>query len=225
MKKPFVKLPVSIILMLCPILLRAQAPTVEQKENPPVIMEALVGNDGYASQMIVNKRFRSVLQLGLFSVTNISSSWGEKWSQDAMNQVNLKFDLLKGTSVFGGVHYTPVTGLRPTAALMYVKNSETFVFMVSPRLIGFSRSSILEGFVMLEYKPAINGSWSVYSRAQALYNQTISDGNHARSYLMLRAGLSYKIFSFGLGTNWDTFGAEKTKKENYGVFLSANLFN
>lgn len=194
-------------------------------ENPPVIMEILVGNDGYASQMIINKALRGIPKLSFFSVTNISSSWDEKLSQDAMNQVNLKYDFLKSLSVFGGVHYTPVTGLRPTTALMYVIGSETFIFMVSPRLIGFSKSSIIEGFAMMEYKPVLNDNWSIYSRIQGLYNQTISDGNHARSYLMLRAGLSYKDFSFGLGANWDAFGAERTTKENYGVFISANLFN
>lgn len=44
-------------------------------------------------------------------MTNISSSWNEKLSQDAMNQINLKYDFLKGMSVFGGVHYTSVKGL------------------------------------------------------------------------------------------------------------------
>ncbi|MEZ4841709.1 MAG: hypothetical protein R2821_09460 [Flavobacteriaceae bacterium] len=225
MEMLFIKWSLCFAMLLSPIILIAQADTVEQKQSPPVIMEILVGNDGYASQMIINKGFSAIPRLGFFSVTNISSSWGEKMSQDAMNQVNLKYDFLKGMSVFGGVHYTPVTGLRPTTALMYTTGSETLVFMVSPRLIGFNEDGIIEGFAMIEYKPILNENWSIYSRAQGLYNQTIAEGNHARSYLMLRAGLSYKNFSFGLGANWDAFGAERTTKENYGVFLSANLFN
>lgn len=225
MKKLFIQLSLYFTLLLFPFILRAQSLTLEQKQNPPVIMEVLVGNDGYASQMIINKVLRGIPKLSLFSVTNISSSWDEKLSQDAMNQVNLKYDFLKGMSVFGGVHYTPVTGLRPTTALMYVIGTETFVFMVSPRLIGFNEDSIVEGFAMVEYKPILNENWSIYSRAQGLYNQTITAGDHARSYLMLRVGVSFNGFSFGLGANWDAFGAENIKKENYGVFLSANLFN
>ncbi|MDL5511115.1 hypothetical protein QSE00_04770 [Arenibacter sp. M-2] len=225
MEMLFIKWSLCFALLLPPIVLSAQTDNDEQKQSSPVIMEILVGNDGYASQMIINKGFSAIPRLGFFSVTNISSSWGEKLSQDAMNQINLKYDFFKGMGVFGGVHYTPVTGLRPTTALMYTKGSGTFVFMVSPRLIGFNEGGIIEGFAMVEYKPTINENWSIYSRLQGLYNQTISDGNHARSYLMLRTGVSYKDFSFGLGANWDAFGAEKITKENYGVFLSANLFN
>ena len=214
-----------VTLLISPVILNAQTAPVEQRQGSPVIMEVLAGNNGYASQMIINKEFRDISRLGFFSVTNISSKWSEKLSQDAMNQVNLKFDVLKGVSVFGGVHYTPVTGLRPTTALMYAKMSEILVFMVSPRLIGFDEGSIIEGFAMVEYKPAINDVWRVYSRSQGLYDQTISDGRHTRSYLMLRAGLSYRDLSFGLGANWDAFGPGKITKENYGAFLSVNMFN
>lgn len=74
-------------------------------------MEVLVGNNSYAPQMIINKALSDIPKLSFFSVTNISSSWNEKLSQDAMNQINLKYDFLKGMSVFGGVHYTPVKSL------------------------------------------------------------------------------------------------------------------
>jgi hypothetical protein len=84
-----------------------------------------------------------------------------------------------------------------------------------------SKNSNAEGFVMAEYKPEINENWKIYSRVQGLYAQNLNSGEHARSYLMLRLGLSYKDIRFGLGANWDAYGPEKQSKQNYGVFLAA----
>jgi hypothetical protein len=42
-------------------------------------------------------------------------------SKDAMSQANITFEIVKGLRLFGGMHYTPTTGLRPTTALMYTR--------------------------------------------------------------------------------------------------------
>lgn len=196
----------------------------EAFQNPPVTIEILAGDSGIASQIIINKSFRSVPRLGIFSVTNISSKWNESVSKDAMNQVNVTFEMVKGLRLFGGMHYTPTTGLRPTTALMYTINYKSFLLSAGPR-IDLAKNSNVEGFVMMEYKPEINEHWKVYSRVQGLYAQAVDSGDHARSYLMLRLGLSYKDIRFGLGANWDAYGSEKQCKQNYGIFFAANLFN
>ncbi len=193
--------------------------------NPPVLFEALAGNKGFASQMTVNKAFEGNKRLGFFSVANISSKWGEDNSRDAMIQANLTFEVLKNFRLLGGSHYTPNTGLRPTAGFMYSKNFNDFLLIVNPRFIGFSKSSIAEGFVMMEYKPKIGENWKGYYRFQGLYSETIKDGEHTRSYLMLRVGVSYKTITFGAGANFDSYGLFKASKQNYGVFAAARLFN
>lgn len=196
-----------------------------QLSNPPVIFEALTGNKGFASQMTVNKAFAGSKKLGFFSVANISSKWSEDNSKDAMIQANITFEIIKNIRLLGGSHYTPATGLRPTAGFMYSRNFNDFLLVVNPRLIGFSKSSIAEGFVMIEYKPKISENWNGYSRIQGLYSETIKDGEHARSYLMLRLGVSYKLITFGAGANFDSYGPFKESKQNYGVFAAARLFN
>lgn len=198
---------------------------VSQIHSPPVIFEALAGNKRFASQMMVNKAFEESSKFGFFSVANISSKWSESTSKDAMIQANITFEVIKNLRILGGSHYTPTTGLRPTAGLIYSVNFNDFLFTVNPRFIGFSKSSIAEGFAMVEYKPKINENWRGYSRIQGLYSQTIKDGEHARSYLMLRLGMSYRLITFGAGANFDSYGPFKESKQNYGVFASARLFN
>jgi hypothetical protein len=190
-------------------------------DNPPVIFEALTGNRGFASQMTVNKRFQDSKRLGFFSVANISSKWSEDNSKDAMIQANLTFEIIKNIRLVGGMHYTPATGLRPTAGFLYSISYNDFLLTVN---IGFSKNSIAEGFILLEYKPRINGDWRGYSRVQALYSETIKDGGHARSYLMLRLGASYKLITFGIGANWDRYSPLKESKENFGIFAAFRLF-
>ncbi|AZA83068.1 hypothetical protein C1637_20030 [Chryseobacterium lactis] len=195
------------------------------QNNPPVIFEALTGNRGFASQMTINKGFQDIKGLGFFSVANISSKWSEEVSKDAMIQANLTFELVKKIRLVGGMHYTPATGLRPTGGLLYSLTVKNFLFTINPRFIGFSKSSIAEGFLLIEYKPVINDRWQGYSRIQALYSETIKDGEHARSYLMVRVGVSYKVITFGLGGNWDRYGPYKESKENYGIFAAFRLFH
>ncbi|PUB27489.1 hypothetical protein C8J95_10969 [Elizabethkingia sp. YR214] len=202
----------------------AQEERSEKILNPPVTIEVLTGDVGIASQMIINKSFRLVPWLGFFSVTNISSKWNETNSKDAMSQANITFEIVKGLRLFGGMHYTPTTGLRPTSALMYTLNYKSLLLSIGPR-IDLSKNSNAEGFVMAEYKPEINENWKIYSRVQGLYAQNPNSGEHARSYLMLRLGLSYKDIRFGFGANWDAYGPEKQSKQNYGVFLAASIFN
>lgn len=213
----------STALLLSNSLLAQEQPNQEIK-NPPIIVETLFGNEGYAAQMTINKSFSSFPRLGIFSVTNMSSKWDENNSKDMMNQIHLTYQFAKGFKLLAGSHYTPNSGLRPNAAIMYSYATKTFLVSVMPR-IDLSRNANWEGFAMVEYKPQLSENWNLYTRAQGLYCATINRGDHARSYLMLRAGVSYKDFRFGLGANWDAYGPAKSSKENYGVFLATNVFN
>ncbi len=214
---------VFFIAGLMPLLFFSQSGT--SSGNPPVSFEALVGNKGIASQMMINKGFENNKRLGFLSVANISSKWSEDHSQDAMIQANLTYEIFQNFRLLGGMHYTPVTGLRPTAGFLYSLHFNDFLLVVNPRFIGFSKNSIAEGFALLEYQPAISENWKGYSRVQALYSETLNDGQHARSYLMLRLGASYGPVTFGLGANFDQYGPLKESKENYGVFAAIRLFH
>lgn len=215
---------VFLISVTLPIFSFAQNKDEIKVENPPVIVESLFGNAGYAAQMTVNKSFSSFPKFGIFSVTDMSSKWGEKNPKDLMNQIHLTYQFGKGFQLLTGTHFTPVSGLRPNAAIMYTYVSKSWLISIMPR-IDLSKNATWEGFAMLEYTPQLSENWKLYTRAQGVYCAVLDNGDHARSYLKLRAGVVYKEFRFGLGANFDTYGPERVSKENYGIFLAIRLFN
>jgi len=81
-----------------------------------------------------------------------------------------------------------------------------------------------ENLALVEYKPKINDKLNFYSRVQGLYGFVPESGNHNRSYVMFRAGLSYKEFTIGAATNFDWYGPMKQKENSYGIFASILLF-
>ena len=204
--------------------LSAQEQPAQAIGNPPIVVEVLFGNEGYMGQMTINKSFRSAPHFGFFSVTNMSANWGESSTEDMMNQIHLTYQFANGFNVLAGSHYTPITGLRPNTAIMYTYAAKSLLISVMPR-IDLSANSNVEGFALVAYKPRINENWNFYTRAQGLYCLAAKSGDHARSYLMLRAGFGYQEFLFGLGANFDAYGPAKATKNNYGIFISADIFN
>lgn len=191
--------------------------------NPPVNVEVLTSNRGLAFQMIIDKKFKSIPRLGVFSVTSLVGEWGNDKVNDYMTQSSLTYEILKGLKVATGFHVTPVKGMRPIAGLVYSRANPTWLLVANSR-IDFSKDTNVEGMVLVEYKPRINDEWRVYSRLQGLYEYSTVINMQTRSYLMARAGLSYREFSFGIGSNIDYYGPEKHKESSVGAFVSFLLF-
>jgi len=99
------------------------------------------------------------------------------------------------------------------------------LLVVIPRidLIGSDEGNY-EFLGSLQFTPPINDQWSLYSRAEGLYELSLDGSEHQRSYVSGRAGLGYKEFAFGLGLNVDYFGPAKDSVTNIGIFLRADLF-
>lgn len=191
-------------------------------KNPPVTAEALFGTRGMAFQMITNKKFQTLPRFGFFSVTNLVGEWDQRQVNDYMTQGNLTYRLAKGLDVVSGFHVTNVTGFRPTAGLMYTYATPELLLVLSPRA-DLMADGVLEGLLLLEYRPKISSKMNFYSRIQALYGQSTGTGQHERSYIMARAGLSYHEFSVGLGANSDWYGPMKHYEENFGGFIILQL--
>lgn len=198
----------------------ANTPTVK---NPPVNVEGLFGNRGMTYQLIINKKFQSIPKLGVFSVTNLVAEWESTPMTDVMTQSSLTYTLLTGLDLAAGFHYTPVTGIRPSAGLMYTYATPELLIVANPR-IDLRDDAATELMVLAEYKPALNDRWSLYTRLQGLYGLMVDNSDHARSYIMLRAGMTYREFTFGLGANFDWYGPDKHHEKNIGAFVSVNLF-
>jgi len=191
--------------------------------NPPVNLETMVGSRGVMYQLLLSKKFQSVPKLGVFSITTGAGSWEKEIVPDIMTQTHLTYNLFKGLDVSAGMQYTPIYGFRPVAGLIYSYATKNLLFIANPK-IDLADDLATEYMSLLEYRPRINDKFNLYSRVQGLYGFVTESGDHNRSYIMLRAGLSYKEFTFGAASNFDWYGPVKHQENNFGVFVSALLF-
>jgi len=191
--------------------------------NPPVNLEAMAGSRGVMYQLLLNKKFQNLPKFGVFGVATGTGSWEKEIVPDIMTQTHLTYSLIKGLDVSAGIQYTPVYGFRPVAGLIYSYATKDLLLILNPKL-DLADDLANEHMALIEYKPRINEQLNFYSRIQGLYGFIPETGDHNRSYLMLRAGLSYKEFTFGVATNFDWYGAVKHQENNFGVFVSFLLF-
>ena len=222
----FIKKINSVFILLLSIIswnTYSQEEVIIPVQNPPINVELLFSNRGMAFQMIIDKEFESIPKLGFFNVTYFLGEWEDDKINDYMTQSSLTYEIVKGLKLTGGFHITPVKGMRPIAGLMYTKANRTWLFVANSR-IDLSKDTNVEGLILVEYKPQIYRDWYFYSRLQGLYEYSTIINKQTRSYLMARAGLSYKEFSFGLGTNIDYYGPTKINENSFGGFMSFLLF-
>lgn len=198
-------------------------PSSKTSISVPINAEIFGTNRGLAFQMIMDKKFQTIPKLGIFSVTSLVGEWNDNKINDYMTQSSLTYEVIKGLRFTGGFHVTPVKAMRPIAGILYTVATPTFLFVATSR-IDFSKDTNLEGLVLFEYKPKINDQWNFYSKIQALYEYSTVIDLQTRSYFIARAGLSYKEFSFGLGSNIDYYGPEKHKENSFGGFISFLIF-
>lgn len=201
----------------------AQEAAPAEFHNPPTNVEVLVGSRGVSFQMINDERIKSVPQLGFFSVVDLNSDWGDMQLHDHMIMPKATVDIVKGLKLGAGFHTTGATGIRPTASLIYTYANPEFLLIAMPR-VDLSKDANFEGLGIVEYKPAINDKWRLYTRLQGTYVHAMKNDFHARSYIRARAGLSYKEFTFGVGGNFEYYGPTKNNENNIGGFLQVLLF-
>lgn len=203
----------------------AIAQTIDKSgvKNPPVSVESVMGSRGLTFQTIVQKKLQSVPRLGIFAISDMVGVWDKTKANDFMLQGNLTYEFAKGFNVTGGFHITSGINIRPAFGVMYAFNNPTWLVVVYPRAY-IDDLANLEGFGMAEFKPKLTEQWRLYTRAQANYNFTASNGDHARSYARFRTGVTYREFSFGAAANLDYYGPKKISEPNYGGFITVKLF-
>ncbi|MCI0921928.1 hypothetical protein [Sphingobacterium rhinopitheci] len=189
----------------------------------PVIVDVITGSRYTMYQLVVNKKFLSIPKLGFFSVTEGTSPWKREDTPELMTQAHLTYRLFKGFDILGGMQYTSGGNFRPATALFYAITHRDIFFLLNPK-VEFTKNYDSELVTVLEYTPKINKSLNLYSRIQTLYSFVPNSGDHNRSYVILRAGINYKEFTFGPGAHLDWYGPEKLFKNNVGIFVRALLY-
>jgi hypothetical protein len=191
---------------------------IGQGLQPPIPVELFFGHEALYSQLILARGFSTTSKFSLFSLATYSASYNEQDDDDLViiNQIN--YSLGKGFEVMGGVNMNAIVGLSPVLGPMHVFASRKFlsVSILSYFLNGDHDLSL---FGLYEFKPPINDKLSVYTRLQFLFEQSLGEGQHNRSFMYLRVGLKKSKFSFGFGANLDQYDPQKEFKDNYGAFV------
>jgi hypothetical protein len=217
------KLRSKSIFILCLMLVCYTNTNAQELTQKPIPIELFLGNSRLGLQSIINKNLPECKRFSFFSVTNFESDYSQNADGlDFINNSQISFDIYKGFGVSSGANINKVTGLSPTLGLQYVFANPKWLFVVTPNLI-FSTGNTASFLSILEYKPKLTDQLKLYSRVQGLYNHNIKSSAHERSYLQLRIGIEYKNYQFGLASNLDYFGPNRSFKDNYGVFIRANL--
>jgi len=203
------------------------APATYAQDNhaplPPIPVETMFGNNRIQFIGILNRPVAKDGKLSYFNLSTGMVDYSNTADQTELVIVNnLTYSLFKNIRATAGAEWHYKLGLVPQVGLQYFKANRTWLFLLNPS-INFQPSRSLSTIGIVEFKPAISKAISFYSRSQVLYVHNLSEGVHARSALMLRAGLGFSKFTVGLGTNFDYYGPKKMEKDNVGLFARLNL--
>lgn len=209
--------------LLCSLLFANVVFGQDHAPLPPLPVEATFGNNRLHFQAVINRPVSANGKLSFFNLSTGAVDYSNTASETEMVVVNnLTYALFGNFKVTGGAEWHYKLGLVPQLGLQYFKANRTWLVLVNPSInMQPSKSTATIGIV--EYKPALSQKAQLYTRAQVLYIQSLEDGKHARSALMLRAGITHGKFTFGLGANFDYYGPMKNQKDNVGLFTRLAL--
>lgn len=220
---------VGILLLFIAAFISKEVEAQETEGNvphsAPVPVEIFLGSKGWTSQVIVDKKLAPNSKFGFFGLSFLKADYDNaEFLRESINLAFLKYNLFKNVSVLSGVEFNSQWGFRPYVGGQYAYHSRYFTGVINS---GFqlTETKNFESLAIAEYRPTIKGAWSLYTHVQGLYSQNTQIGEHDRSFLYSRLGVSYKTFSFGcaLDNDWYGYGPMKVKTHQFGIFISTIL--
>jgi hypothetical protein len=202
------------VIMLC----LALSLYVKAQKTP---IEFLIGHNAVNTQINVNKKFSDGSKFGVFSVINFNMPY------DRANviykyhivQANVFYSLTKNFRVFGGAFTNPKDygASLGVQAIFPFKNG---IFLFSNRH-SVVKDYVSEFLLMTEFRPKISEKLNLYARVQVMSETDFEIMR--RNFQMLRLGLGYQQFQFGIGATFDQFGNKPIAYDNIGLFARVEL--
>ncbi len=190
---------------------------------PPIPLEATFGHARLNFQAVLTRPISKNGKLGFFNLSTAAADYANTPTETEMVVINnLTYTLAGNFKAAAGAQWNNKFGLVPQIGMQYFKANRTWLLVLNPS-ITLQPVKNFETLGLVEYKPALSKSIQLYTRAQVLYIQNLQDGQHGRSAIILRAGLSFSKFTLGLGANFDYYGPKKMEKDNVGLFARLNL--
>ena len=213
-------LKINLKLHLCLFALFFSFTALAQSPNPPIPVELMFGHERLDFQLVFKRNFAPESKFNILTIAVFSQNYDNEARPG--NSIVIPFQVnysigKKGFALAAGGEANSVAGFSKMVGLAHsFANRKYLAISVLSYLLNEGQD--LKLFGLYEFKPAINETWSLYNRAQFVYNHNLSEDHHNRSFLYLRSGLKKGPLSFGIGANWDQYGSRKITKNNFGVF-------
>lgn len=209
-----------IILATLAVALTATA----QNPEPPIVFETLFGNERINMAVGFNKSIA-----GKFRYNNISSAAAPySFSTETARLIELVsvnsiiYSFHRNIGVSGGMQYHFRKGLMPSVALHLSHANPTWLFVLTP-YYNFMPWANLEVIAIAEYKPQLTGTLRLFTRLQGFYGYDFSKKERERGMCYFRVGVTYKKYTFGLGSNIDFYRQPIPTVYNYGGFIRLDI--
>ncbi|HLP32000.1 MAG TPA: hypothetical protein VK202_00930 [Bacteroidia bacterium] len=185
-------------------------------QNTPV--EIMTGNRNYWYQHVFGKTFNNT-RWGFFNVSSLHAFYDDT-KGDLMSQSYATFAVTKGIKLGLGTFYSSVPGFKPSLNMQLLFKKKHYALLAIPR-VDVTTNPSYDLMSQMEFTPEITTGIKFYSRIQTLFNYT--NLKHNRSYQYLRLGLGYKQTQAGVAINADTYGRDKDRFYNIGVFVKKDF--
>lgn len=193
--------------------------TTSKSKATSIPVETMFGNRKVNYLSILNVRFRNSGKFAYFSVNTVVAPYD---TSNASNELvlsnSLTYKLTNKLFATGGLQYHFLKGVAPTAGFQLFSGNPKWLIVLSPS-VAFAKNTSLQNVGIVEFKPKLSNSLKLYSRLQGIYNINLQSKLHERSLVYLRTGITLQKTSLGFGFNMDFYGPQKTKQENFGIFI------
>ena len=188
-------------------------------KKSPIPIETMFGTKKINYLSIVNLPLGAHSPFGYFGVMTISAPYHTNDGNNEFVFSNaLTYKLSNTLFATGGLQYHFLKGIVPYSGFQFLSANPRWLFVISPG-IAFLPNTSFQSVGIVEYKPKLSNKLRLYTRFQGIYNFKVNNGQHERSLVYIRTGLTLKGTSLGFGFNWDFYGSTKTKHENLGIFI------
>lgn len=188
--------------------------------------EIMAGNKYILYQHAISKQIAPDSKWGVMHIASSIIRYKSKSEKTAspgefMNQGYIKYKVLKGVSVIGGMFYSTAVNFKPSVGVQYTYLNKCLFITFQPR-VDVAKNVNYELFGIVEHRKRLNHSIAAYSRLQFMSNHGAV--YHNRSYQQLRIGIEYKLVQAGIGVQFDEYGRNVTRYSNIGFFVKKNLY-
>lgn len=213
-----IRVELILILIACPIWVNAQSDSAS-----PIPIELMQGNQKLYSLLIVNRPLAPESAWGFLNVTTFSGTNPNRASHNEFFSSSLlSYPVYRKFRIASGVNLNEVVGLNYFSGFQYATVTGYWLLVLVPGIYYPDQSSF-ETLALIEFRPPLSQRVKLYTRLHTLYNTSLAEGQHNRSYGYLRLGLSMKSLSFGVGLNADWYGPLRSQENNFGVFIRTEL--